>query len=158
MSHACAHHDHDHHRPADTPARLAEAEALCTEAGERMTSARLRTYELVLAAGGPIKAYDVIDRFHPDGAAKPPTVYRALGFLEQMGLIHRIESLNAFVACGAHNHKHTAGFLLCDCCGRSVEIAIPNVADIEASAQTAGFKVSHITMEARGLCQACSQE
>jgi Fur family transcriptional regulator, zinc uptake regulator len=158
MSHACAHHDHDHHRPSDTPARLAEAEALCADAGERMTSARLRTYELVLDAGGPIKAYDVIDRFHPDGAAKPPTVYRALTFLEQMGLIHRIESLNAFVACGAHDHKHTAGFLLCDCCGRSVEIAIPNVADIEATAQTAGFKVSHITMEARGLCQACSQE
>lgn len=156
MSHACDHHHHSHDHPADTPARLAEAEALCTEAGERMTSARLRTYELVLDAGGPIKAYDVIDRFHPDGAAKPPTVYRALSFLEQMGLIHRIESLNAFVACGAHDHKHTAGFLLCECCGRSVEIAIPNVAGIEDSARTAGFTVSRITLEARGLCQACA--
>lgn len=93
MSHACAHtHDHDH---APTPdaraARLEAAQALCTDSGERMTSSRLRTYELILEANGPIKAYDVIDRFHPEGAAKPPTVYRALSFLEQMGLIHRIE-------------------------------------------------------------------
>ena len=106
-------------------------------------------------AKGPIKAYDVIDRFHPDSAAKPPTVYRALSFLEQMGLIHRIESLNAFVACGTHDHKHTAGFLLCECCGSSEEIAIPNVPEIESSAAKSGFKVNHITLEARGLCHAC---
>lgn len=161
MSHACAHtHDHDHDLTPDTKAsRLAAAETLCTEAGERMTSSRLRTYELILEAAGPIKAYDVIDRFHPEGAAKPPTVYRALGFLEQMGLIHRIESLNAFVACHTHaadaHGSHAAGFLLCECCGQSVEIAIPNVADIEARAASARFKISHITLEARGLCGAC---
>jgi len=160
MSHACEHtHDHEHAlKPSDRDARLAEAQSLCVEAGERMTSSRLRTFELILEANGPIKAYDVIDRFHPDSAAKPPTVYRALSFLEQMGLIHRIESLNAFVACDTRNHKHTAGFLLCDCCGQSVEIAIPNVHDIEISAGKAGFKVNHITLEARGLCQACQQE
>jgi len=138
--------------------RLAEAQVLCTEAGERMTSSRLRTYELILEANAPVKAYDVIDRFHPDGAAKPPTVYRALSFLEQMGLIHRIESLNAFVACETRNEKHTAGFLLCDCCGQSVEIAIPNVSDIQVSAGKAGFSLNHITLEARGLCAACQQD
>ena len=160
MSHACDHdHDHTHHLKADDrAARLAEAQAMCVEAGERMTSSRLRTYELILEANAPVKAYDVIDRFHPDGAAKPPTVYRALSFLEQMGLIHRIESLNAFVACETRNEKHTAGFLLCDCCGQSVEIAIPNVSDIQASAGKAGFSLNHITLEARGLCGACQQD
>jgi Fur family zinc uptake transcriptional regulator len=136
-------------------ARLEAAQLLCADSRERMTSSRLRTYELILEANGPIKAYDVIDRFHPDGAAKPPTVYRALSFLEQMGLIHRIESLNAFVACDTHDHKHTAGFLLCDCCGQSEEIAIPNMPEIEGSAARTGFRVNHITLEAHGLCRAC---
>ncbi len=164
MSHACAHtHDHDHDLKPDAKAlRMAQAETLCADAGERMTSSRLRTYELVLEASGPIKAYDVIDRFHPDGAAKPPTVYRALSFLEQMGLIHRIESLNAFVACDTRGHDgkagHTAGFLLCECCGQSVEIAIPNMADIEARAAATHFRINHITLEARGLCGACQAE
>jgi Fur family zinc uptake transcriptional regulator len=120
-----------------------------------MTTSRLRTYELILEAGGPIKAYDVIDRFHPDGAAKPPTVYRALSFLEQMGLIHRIESLNAFVACDTRDQAHTAAFLLCDCCGSSEEIAIPSVPEIEATAARTGFQVKHVTLEAHGLCRVC---
>jgi len=160
MSHSCEHtHDHDHAQtPGDRASRLEAAQRLCAEAGERMTSSRLRTFELILEANGPIKAYDVIDRFHPEGAAKPPTVYRALSFLEQMGLIHRIESLNAFVACDTHDHKHTAGFLLCECCGQSEEIAIPNVADIETRAAKTGFRVNHITLEARGLCQACQSD
>ena len=157
MSHVCEHsHDPRHGLAAgDTAVRLADAQGLCQDAGERMTASRLRTYELILEAGGPIKAYDVIDRFHPDGAAKPPTVYRALGFLEQMGLIHRIESLNAFVACDTRDHAHTAGFLLCECCGQSQEIALPHIADIEAGAARTGFKVSHVTLEARGLCADC---
>ncbi len=162
MHHVCDHHHHADTPASDTAARLVEAQALCVEAGERMTTSRLRTYELILEASGPIKAYDVIDRFHPDGAAKPPTVYRALSFLEQMGLVHRIESLNAFVACGAHDHSlrsgHTAGFLLCECCGQSVEIAIPALNDVETSAAANGFKVNHITLEARGLCRACQIE
>jgi Fur family zinc uptake transcriptional regulator len=150
------HHDHDHAlKPAEKSARLEEAQALCVEAGERMTSSRLRTYELILEAAGPIKAYDVIDRFHPDGAAKPPTVYRALSFLEQMGLIHRIESLNAFVACDTRDLAHTAAFLLCDCCGSSEEIAIPRVPEIEATAAANNFQVNHVTLEAHGLCRAC---
>jgi Fur family zinc uptake transcriptional regulator len=157
MSSACDHdHDHDHSlSAADKAQRLDAAQALCVEAGERMTTSRLRTYELILEAGGPIKAYDVIDRFHPDGAAKPPTVYRALSFLEQMGLIHRIESLNAFVACDTRDQAHTAAFLLCDCCGSSEEIAIPSVPEIEATAARTGFQVKHVTLEAHGLCRVC---
>ncbi|MGA9657743.1 MAG: Fur family transcriptional regulator [Asticcacaulis sp.] len=157
MSYSCG-HAHDHDVKTDSLAdRMAAAQSLCLDAGERMTSSRLRTYELILEANAPIKAYDVIDRFHPEGAAKPPTVYRALSFLEQMGLVHRIESLNAFVACDTHDHKHTAGFLLCECCGQSVEIAIPNTAEIETSAATSGFKINHITLEARGLCRVCQE-
>lgn len=161
MSQSCAHHHHDTPAPRDKAARLAEAESLCLAQGERMTAARLRTLELILESNAPVKAYDVIDRFHPEGAAKPPTVYRALSFLEQMGLIHRIESLNAFVACDGHSHgkqgeRHAAGFLLCDCCGSSTEIPHLNTSDIDAAATRTGFRVGHITLEVRGLCQACA--
>jgi len=162
MSHTCD-HDHDHTHPrldaGGVGARLAEAQRLCEAQGERMTAPRLRTLELILSENAPVKAYDVIDRFHPDGAAKPPTVYRALSFLEQMGLIHRIESLNAFVACQSHTacehgESHAAAFLLCDCCGRSEEVAL-SLAEIERQAAVSGFETRRITLEARGLCRAC---
>ncbi|MEI9906383.1 MAG: hypothetical protein WDN06_22600 [Asticcacaulis sp.] len=73
-----------------------------------------------------------------------------------MGLIHRIESLNAFVACDTRDHAHTAGFLLCECCGQSQEIALPDIAAIEAGAAKTGFRVQHVTLEARGLCADCA--
>ncbi|MDC7684748.1 Fur family transcriptional regulator [Asticcacaulis sp. BYS171W] len=163
MSTACDHdHDHhDHHLDAHgVEARLAEARKLCEAQGERMTAPRQRTLELILSQNAPMKAYDVIDRFHPDGAAKPPTVYRALGFLEQMGLIHRIESLNAFVACQGHEHDHdhpephSAAFLLCECCGQSEEVML-DLGSIDRKAAASGFKVRRITLEAKGLCKAC---
>jgi Fur family transcriptional regulator, zinc uptake regulator len=155
------HCDHDHAHDdsltkGDLSARLSAAQTLCEASGERMTASRLRTLELILEAGGPIKAYEVIDRFHDEGAAKPPTVYRALSFLEQMGLVHRIESLNAFVACHTHDHAHQAAFLLCECCGKSEEVAIHQSAEIDLAAHTSGFKIRHVTLEARGKCQACA--
>jgi Fur family transcriptional regulator, zinc uptake regulator len=153
-------HDHVHDEGLTQSAlstRLSDAQSLCEAAGERMTSSRLRTLELILGAGGPIKAYEVIDRFHEDGgAAKPPTVYRALTFLEQMGLIHRIESLNAFVACHTHEHAHQAAFLLCECCGKSEEVSLHQTSEIEQAALGSGFKIRHVTLEARGHCRACA--
>jgi Fur family transcriptional regulator, zinc uptake regulator len=157
MSHACDHtHDSDTSlTSAERADLLVAAHAACEAVGQRMTPPRQRTYEMILEAGAPVKAYDLIDRFHTDSAAKPPTVYRALTFLEQAGLIHRIESLNAYVACDTRDHAHTAAFLLCDCCGKSVEVAISPLAEIEAASEKAGFHVRRITLEARGLCDVC---
>jgi Fur family transcriptional regulator, zinc uptake regulator len=153
----CEHtHDHDEGlSPLSLADRLSAAQSLCEASGERMTSSRLRTLELILSAQGPVKAYEVIDRFHDEGAAKPPTVYRALGFLEQMGLIHRIESLNAFVACHTHEAAHRAAFLLCECCGKSEEVALHQSHEIEIAARDLGFVIKHVTLEARGRCKAC---
>ena len=80
--------------------RLAAAEALCVRREQRLTAPRRRVLELLLQAGQPLKAYDLMAAFDPHAPAKPPTVYRALEFLEREGFAHRIESLNAFVACG----------------------------------------------------------
>lgn len=164
-THCDHHHSHDEHLSAHAlGAALDEAKSLCEASGERMTASRERTLELILGANGPVKAYELIDRFHDEGAAKPPTVYRALSFLEQMGLIHRIESLNAFVACKSHSHNHDgtakgshrAAFLLCECCGQSVEVALAHHAEIDSAAQDLGFNIAHVTLEARGRCKACA--
>jgi Fur family zinc uptake transcriptional regulator len=135
---------------------LGAAEARCAAAGERLTPPRRRVLELLLQAGHPVKAYDLIAEAGADGeAAKPPTVYRALEFLARTGLAHRIESLNAYMACSVGETPHAAGFLICDCCGKAQEVQPPAPPEIEAAARSAGFALAHVTIEAHGLCSEC---
>ena len=134
---------------------LGAAEVRCAEREERLTGPRRRVLELLLGADGPLKAYDLVAAFGPDGEpAKPPTVYRALEFLERLGFAHRIESLNAYVACRLEAAGHRAAFLICDCCGATEEFE-PDFAREIATAQSAGYVVSSLTLEARGLCPLC---
>src|SRR3712207_2413718 len=96
---------------AEVAEALAEAESRCTSAEERLTGPRKRVLELLLTAGAPVKAYDLIAAYGAQGeAAKPPTVYRALEFLERLGFAHRLESLNAYVACRRSEPGHAAAF------------------------------------------------
>src|SRR3989344_7717300 len=110
MGDTCCHHHDDGPPSAEAVSgALAAADARLTSEGERMTPARLRVLELLLAAGEPVKAYDLIARFGEDGQpAKPPTVYRALEFLERKGLAHRIASISAYVACTEGGPAHAA--------------------------------------------------
>ncbi|MFZ5670295.1 MAG: transcriptional repressor [Pseudomonadota bacterium] len=151
--------DHDHHRrglAGDTLTRvLAAAETRCAAAGQRLTAPRRRVLELLLEAGQPVKAYDLIAAFGEGAPAKPPTVYRALEFLARQGFAHRIESLNAYVACGGGAEGHAAAFLICDCCGATREIAPQGAAEIERLAGAAGFTLTGLTVEAHGLCPDC---
>ena len=121
-----------------------------------MTPQRRRVLELLLAADGPVKAYDLISRFDGDKAAKPPTIYRALEFLEKRGLAHRIESLNAYVACRLGADTHAAAFLICDCCGAANEIEPAGSDALIAAATAKGYRVDSLTIEARGVCAACA--
>ena len=151
-------HDHSDSRPghAEVEQAIVSVEARCAAEGERMTAPRRRVLELLLAAGEPVKAYDLIARYGLDGqAAKPPTVYRALEFLERLGFAHRIESLNAYVPCRIDGQSHRAAFLICDCCGAAEEFEPDFTAQLAAAAK-AGYQVSTITLEARGRCAACS--
>lgn len=144
-----------HGRPLE--AALSAAEARCTAAGERLTAPRRRVLELLLESGQPVKAYDLIAAFGPAGApAKPPTVYRALEFLARFGLAHRIESLNAFVACRLGEEAHTAGFLICDCCGAAREIEPLVAAEVRDAAKASGYRLTGVTVEAHGLCGDCA--
>jgi Fur family zinc uptake transcriptional regulator len=134
---------------------LAAAQSRCQATQERLTEPRRRVLELLLEADQPLKAYDLIATFGENGApAKPPTVYRALDFLERQGFAHRIESLNAFVPCRIEAENHTAAFLICSCCGAAEEFE-PDLSPGLAAAQAKGYEVASVTLEARGLCPAC---
>jgi Fur family zinc uptake transcriptional regulator len=157
MSEACS-HEHGA-RPVDPGAQLAAAlgaaEARCAAAQERLTPPRRRVLELLLGAEAPLKAYDLIAAYSDVGEpAKPPTVYRALDFLERLGFAHRIESLNAYVPCRIETERHSAAFLICDCCGAAAEFE-PDFSPQMAAAQRAGYSIRTVTLEARGLCAEC---
>jgi Fur family zinc uptake transcriptional regulator len=134
---------------------LTLAEARCEESRERLTAPRRRVLELLLGANGPLKAYDLIAAFGETGApAKPPTVYRALDFLERLGFAHRIESLNAYVPCRLTATPHSAAFLICDCCGAAEEFEPDFTAEL-AAVEAHGYAIRAVVLEARGLCPAC---
>lgn len=147
-----------------TEALLNRADAICAERGARLTDLRRQVLGLILQEEQPTGAYDLLDRLRVtrQGAA-PPTIYRALDFLLEHGLIHRLERLSAFVGCvapedGAHEHAHHAAqFLICRECGRVVEIDDHDLAlALANAARRAGFSVSKATIEAEGLCSACA--
>ena len=98
----------------------------------------------------------------PRPGAAPPTVYRALDFLLEQGLIHKLERLNAYIGCvdaghgQAHEHHHPHQFLICRTCGATVEIADHGIAHaIEAAARRAGFALAEATVEIEGTCANC---
>ena len=155
-----SHCDHDHHdvglSAGEIDRALATAETRCVENGERMTAPRRRVLQMLLESGEAVKAYDLIARYGADGvAAKPPTVYRALEFLEKAGMAHRIASISAYVACSVGDRAHAAAFLICDCCGATEEIAPPEGEALKRAAETAGYAIDHTTIEAHGRCPVC---
>src|SRR3954471_6342488 len=149
---SCQHDDHEHPGLKGQALRRAmgAAERRCAEGQERLTPPRRRVLELLLEANAPLKAYDLIAAFGETGEpAKPPTVYRALEFLERMGFAHRIESLNAFVPCRLDADAPAAAFLICDCCGAAEECE-PDFDPGRAAAEARGYAVTSVTLEARG--------
>ena len=160
MGDACHHADHAAH-PGLTGRALGDAlgwaERRCAERQERLTPPRRRVLELLLGSDAPLKAYDLIAAYGGGGEpAKPPTVYRALEFLQRQGLAHRIESLNAYVPCRLTAAAHSAAFLICDCCGAAEEFDPDFTAQLTA-AQARGYAAQTITLEVRGRCPACRE-
>jgi Fur family zinc uptake transcriptional regulator len=149
---------HRHHPQEASQEALSHAEALCTARGVRLTPLRRRVLELVQSRTEAVKAYDLLAQLSTeDHAAKPPTVYRALDFLLEQGLIHRVDSLNAFVGCNHPDTPHAAHLLLCARCGRVEELHSDavDIAIAKAVAAT-GFVARHARLEVQGLCAACA--
>ncbi|MDO5620440.1 MAG: Fur family transcriptional regulator [Paracoccus sp. (in: a-proteobacteria)] len=134
------------------------AQARLQDSGARLTPVRQRTLEILLESHRAMGAYDVLERLAADGFGKqPPVAYRALDFLVEQGLAHRIQRLNAFTACLSPGHDHAPAFLICRQCDR--------VAEADASAlrqqmgvmgQALGFTIERSSFEAIGLCDACA--
>jgi len=151
---------HGHGIPPATPAQVEQAleaaAARLAAGGGRLTPPRRRILELLLAAGAPVGAYDLVARFHSSSrVAKPATVYRALHFLETCGLVHRLSTLKAYVACDPDQPAAATTFLLCDCCGACRPIPSADAGPLQAAAAAAGYVIERITFEAQGRCAAC---
>ncbi len=133
------------------------AALLCAQNGARLTDLRRRVLELIWASHMPVGAYDLLEQLSRDhGRTAPPTVYRALDFLLAQGLIHRVESLNAFVGCADPGDEHAGHFLICTGCGNAAELHDARIdRAIAASTADLGFTVTRKTVEVLGLCATC---
>ena len=136
---------------------IATAEALCDKEGARLTDIRRRVLELVWNSHVPVGAYALLDALRDEGQkAAPPTVYRALDFLLEHGLVHRVERLNAFVGCSHPDSPHAALLMLCSGCGRAAELEDEQVGkSLRAAASRLGFGMARQTVEIEGLCADC---
>lgn len=149
-------HGHDHLCCVNKAIRTAEQ--LCMHRGARLTPIRRKVLELVWESHKSVKAYDLLDRIKPfEPAAKPATVYRALEFLMGQGLIHRVESLNAFIGCNCSERQHELLLLICKCCGEVEERPAAAVMDaVAAEIREAGFVVHNKAIEVHGVCAGCA--
>ena len=146
-------------RRAVIAAQLEAASGDCAREGARLTELRRRVLGLMLEADGPMTAYQLLDRLRETrkGAA-PPTIYRALDFLIERRLIHKLERLNAFVPCIETGHEHAAQFLICRQCGTVTEIEDHAAADaLEHAAEREGFHPGRAIVEIEGTCALCFQ-
>lgn len=150
-----AEYPHDHE--ACLSDALAAAEAICAGRGVRLTETRRRVLELLWSGHRAVKAYDLLEQLSTrDRVAQPPTVYRALDFLLAQGLVHRIESLNAYVGCPLPSAGHAGHFLICRDCLIVIEMAGDDIDRlIDRAAAAENFEVARRTVEVHGRCARC---
>jgi Fur family zinc uptake transcriptional regulator len=149
---------HDHF--ACIAKSLAAVDTCCGSKGLRLTPVRRRVLEILLAQHRAMGAYDILEILSAEGlGSQPPVVYRALEFLVNNGFAHRIEGLNAFVACSLPGQSHAPAFLICRSCEAVSEATSdPTRGTLGAAASTAGFVIENTVVEARGLCPRCAAE
>jgi Fur family transcriptional regulator, zinc uptake regulator len=150
--------DHDH--GSCTSAAIARAEEICAARAQRLTPMRRHVLETLLTSHKPLGAYEIMERLTDRRRPAPITVYRALDFLRDNGLVHRIESRNSFVAC-VHNHAGTdpVVFLICERCGAVGEGGAGGaIAEtLKASCRAAGFAPKSPVIEIAGICSHCRE-
>ncbi len=137
---------------------IARAEALCQEQGLRLTARRRRVLELVWPSHCPVSAYDILETLSQDGKRRaPPTVYRALDFLIDAGLVHRLDSLNAYIGCADPSHAHVGQFLICTNCRLVEELDAKEIEQlVGTTASQHGFAAESFGLEVQGRCRSCS--
>lgn len=149
------HGQHDH--SSCQSQAMSDAEARCKEKGLKLTSTRKLVLEIIWATHHPIGAYDVLQKLQENGhKPAPPTAYRALEFLVNAQLIHRIESLNAYIGCPSPSSNHQCQFYICKGCGHVAEVNNEEVYNALAKgAEQLGFSCQQPIIEVHGLCNNC---
>ena len=134
------------------------AESLCEQRGVRLTSQRKAVLEFLLESEKPLSAYDLLDQMREVlKNPAPPTVYRALDFLLEQGLAHKLESISAYVGCVHPDHPHASQFLICADCGEVAEMEDKMIAkSLENAGKAIGFNTIHPVVELMGTCAYCS--
>lgn len=148
---------HDH--ASCVQSALASAEARAAEEGLRLTPVRRKVLELLLREHRALGAYAILDLLREAGfGSQPPVAYRALDFLAEHGFVHKIERLNAFVACAHPGATHTPAFMICRNCEAVAEAqSAPAKGALGDAARATGFQIERTVLEAEGLCPACAE-
>ncbi len=149
---------HDHSQCIHTA--MATAQSLCRQNGARLTTLREQVLSLIWQSHTPLGAYDLMDKLSAKSTRRvaPPTVYRALDFLLEQGLVHRINSLNAYVGCTHPRQAHANNFLICRACGVAIEFNSSDLqSTLHATSSALGFVAENHSIEVVGLCEHCSQ-
>jgi Fur family zinc uptake transcriptional regulator len=138
---------------------MAAAETCCTSRNIRFTPVRRKVLEILLQEHRALGAYTVLDRLRDEGfGSQPPVAYRALDFLVTHGLAHKIERLNAFIACSHPGETHAPSFMICRLCDAVAEAqSTPAKGALAAAAHATGFLIERTVMEAEGLCPTCAK-
>lgn len=136
------------------------AKRVCEEGGERFTDLRKQVFELVWAEHKPVKAYDLLSALSSKrSGVAPATVYRTLDFLQAQGLVHKLESLNAYFGCSQPEKDHQGHFLICEHCEEVRELEFASFSQsITAIEKAQQFHINHMTVELFGVCNKCQSE
>lgn len=139
---------------------LAAAEAHCSAEGLRFTPVRRKTLEILLQEHRALGAYEMLDRLRDAGfGSQPPVAYRALEFLVANGFAHKIERLNAFIACAHPGASHSPAFMICRLCDSVAEAqSTPARGALGEAARATGFRIERTVVEAEGVCPACAEK
>lgn len=131
--------------------------SLCKARNLRLTPVRQQTLEILLESHNALGAYEVLEQLATSGyGEKPPMVYRALGFLMEQGFVHKLEKLNAYVACVEPGNCAHPCLMVCKLCGRVAEQSVPDaVKQLTAAASQLGFSTAASVMELSGVCKQC---
>lgn len=151
--------DQSCHRHHDPDERIALAAALCARRSVQLTPTRRQVLELLWRHDGPAGAYELMNAMKTASgrAVAPPTVYRALEFLMEQGLVSKIESRNAYVPCAHPERPHNCLYFICESCGTSTELENPEIENLlERDARQMDFHISRHMVEVTGICSSCA--
>ena len=139
---------------------ISQAEQLCQQRGVKLTQQRKAVLKLLCESDKPLTAYELLELMRAEiKKPAPPTVYRALDFLLEQGLVHKLESLHAYIGCSHPDHPHAGQFLICAHCGEVAEVEDNSIAkSIKAAEKAAGFHTSRPVVELLGTCSECSDK